>query len=88
MKTISNAFAELLANSGGKFVTVTFITKAGIARVMNCRLGVTKALKGGKSTNNLLQYVIVYDMQAKQYRSVNRDTIVSISVEGQRAVMY
>ena len=88
MKTISNAFAELLSNSGGKFVTVTFITKAGIARVMNCRLGVTKALKGGTCTNNLLQYITVYDMQKKQYRSVNRDTILSISVEGQRAVMY
>lgn len=43
---ISNAFAELLAASGGKFVTVTFVTKDGSARVMNCRLGVTKALKG------------------------------------------
>jgi hypothetical protein len=88
MKTISNAFAELLATSKGKFVTVTFVTKAGNARVMNCRLGVTKALKGGKSTNNTQQYVTVYDMQKKAYRCVNRDTILSISVEGQRAVMY
>jgi hypothetical protein len=55
---------------------------------MNCRLGVTKALKGGKCTNNLLQYITVYDMQKKQYRSVNRDTIVSIAVGGERAVMY
>ena len=88
MKTISNAFATLLDTSAGKFVTVTFITKAGTARAMNCRLGVTKALKGGKSTNNLLQYITVYDMQKKQYRSVNRDTIVSIAVGGDRAVMY
>jgi hypothetical protein len=88
MKTISNAFANLLATSAGKFVTVTFITKAGTARAMNCRLGVTKALKGGKSTNNVQKYIVVYDMQKKAYRCVNRDTIVSISVDGQRAVMY
>jgi len=88
MKTISNAFANLLATSAGKFVTVTFITKAGTARAMNCRLGVTKALKSGDSTNNAQQYITVYDMQKKAYRNVNRDTIVSIAVEGQRAVMY
>lgn len=85
---ISNAFAELLAASGGRFVTVTFVTKDGSTRVMNCRLGVTKALKGGVSTLNAEKYITVYDMQKKAYRAVNRDTILSISVAGQSAVMF
>ena len=85
---ISNAFAELLATSGGKFVTVTFVTKDGSTRVMNCRLGVTKALKRGVSTLNVEKYITVYDMQKKAYRAVNRETILSISVAGQRAVMF
>lgn len=82
---ISNSFATLLATSNGKFVTVTFIKKDGTHRVMNCRLGVTKALKGGTSTLNPQQYITVYDMQAKAYRAINRDTIVAISIGGQHA---
>ena len=88
MKTISNAFATIIEASAGRFVTVSFITKSGKLHVCNCRTGVTKALKGGKCTTNLSKYIVVYDMQAQGYRSINRDTIVSISAERQRAVTY
>jgi hypothetical protein len=88
MKTISNAFASLVEASAGRFVTISFITKAGHLKSMNCRTGVTKALKGGKCTTDLSKYIVVYDMQAQGYRSINRNTIVSISAERQRAVTY
>jgi hypothetical protein len=88
MKTISQAFATLLQQSNGKFVTLSFIKKDGTQRTMNCRMGVTKALKGGVCTVNLDQYVVVYDMAKKAYRSINKDTIVSVSIAGERAGVY
>lgn len=88
MKNISQAFATLLQQSNGKFVTLSFIKQDGTARTMNCRLGVTKALKGGVCTVNLDKYVVVYDMQKQAYRSINKDTIVSISIAGERAGVY
>lgn len=85
MKTISKAFADLLAESNGKFVTLTFKKKDGTLRVMNCRTGVTKHLRGGACTVDTDKYLIVYDMQAKGYRSINKETIVSISITGSKA---
>ena len=86
MKTlISNTFAAIAANTNGKFFTVTFKKKDGTTRIMNCRTGVTKALKGGKSTVDTGKYLIVYDMASKGYRCINKDTITNISVSGEKA---
>jgi len=83
MKTLmSNTFAAIAANTNGKFFTVTFIKKDGSARIMNCRLGVTKHLKGGVSTLNPEQYLTVYDVKAKGYRAVNLATIISVECGG------
>ena len=74
--------ADFIAKSNGKFVSVTFIKKDGTARVLNGRTGVTKHLKGGISTVDTDQYMVVYDTVAQGYRSVNKDTIVSVTCEG------
>lgn len=74
--------ADFIAKSNGKFVSVTFIKKDGTARVLNGRTGVTKHLKGGVSTVNHDQYMVVYDTVAQGYRCVNKDTIVSVTCEG------
>jgi predicted TIM-barrel enzyme len=68
---------DILA-SNGKFVTVTFLKKDGTVRKMNCRMGVTKHLKGGESTLDADQYVTVFDMAKGAYRAINRDTIIEI----------
>ena len=68
---------DILA-SNGKFVTVTFLKKDGTIRKMNCRMGVTKHLKGGESTLDADQYVTVFDMAKGAYRAINRDTIIDI----------
>lgn len=73
--------ADFIAQSKGKFVSVTFIKKDGTARVLNGRTGVTKHLKGGVSTVTD-QYMVVYDTVAQGYRCVNKDTIVSVTCEG------
>ena len=78
----SRALAKKLEQSSG-FVTVTFVKKDGSVRKMNCRMGVSKYLKGGESTLDANQYVTVYDMAKASYRAVNRDTIVDIKgIEG------
>ena len=73
----SRALAKKLEQSSG-FVTVTFIKKDGSVRKMNCRMGVSKYLKGGESTLDANQYVTVYDMTKAAYRAINRDTIIDI----------
>lgn len=69
--------------NNGQIFTVVFEKKDGTMRTMNCRRGVKKHLAGGKSTikhkPNLLS---VYDMQAKGYRCINLETVVSIKTAG------
>lgn len=77
MNTKSRALAERIEKSTG-FVTVTFVKKNGELRTMNCRIGVTKHLKGGVSRLDTDQYVTVYDMKSEGYRAINRDTIVEV----------
>lgn len=73
----SRVLAERLENTTG-FVTVTFVKADGTVRKMNCRMGVTKHLKGGKSTLDASKYITVYDMTKAAYRAINRDTILDI----------
>ena len=80
--TLSRLMADMVANSSGKFVTVTFYKKNGDIRVMNCRLGVTKHLKGGQSTLDKEKFLIVYDMVKKGYRAIDKDFIVSVTMAG------
>jgi hypothetical protein len=60
--------------------TVDFIKKDGTLRTMNCRLGVTRHLKGGElgynaAKKNLLP---VFDMVKGAYRMINVSTIIEI----------
>ena len=74
--------SDFIAESKGKFITVNFIKKDGTTRTLNGRIGVTKHLKGGVSTVNTDKYLVVYDTINTGYRSVNKDTIVSVTCEG------
>jgi hypothetical protein len=73
---------ELIFDTKGKFFTVTFIKKDGSERVMNARLGVKKYLKGGTLKYNPedFNYITVYDMGAKDYRTVNANTIQKLKI--------
>lgn len=74
----SRALAEKLEKANG-FVTVTFLKKDGTIRKMNCRMGVTKYLKGGESKLNANDYVTVFDVKKAAYRAVNRETILEVT---------
>ena len=78
MKTLD----QIIESSDGKFVAVSFIKKDGSLRLLNGRLGVIKHLKGGECTLDRSKYVIIYDVQNKGYRSINRQTIQSVTIDG------
>ena len=75
---MENDLAIKLLNTNGKIVSVTFTKKDGTIRVMNCRLGVTKYLKGGLSTLDPAKYITVYDLKSEGYRAIAKDQILAI----------
>lgn len=80
---MNNTVANLIKSTKGRIFTVTFIKANGELRTMNCRLGVTGHLRGGKSTTAHKSHLVtVYDMQAKGYRCVNLDTVLSVTISG------
>ena len=79
----SRDLANIIAESNGKIVTVTFTKKDGTLRVMTCRLGVTKHLTGGESTLDADQYITAFDMASQGYRAINKDPIVSVKASGE-----
>lgn len=77
---------DLIEQSNGKIISVTFVKADGSERVMVCRLGVTKHLKGGNSTLDANKFITVFDMQKQAYRAINRETIRSLRIEGEEFV--
>jgi len=74
-------------NSNGQFFTVTFQKKNGDIRKMNCRLGVTKHLKGGQSTtDHVTRLMTVYDVKSAGYRSINMETVQEIKFNGNHII--
>lgn len=75
---------SLIENSEGKIFTVTFIKKNGEERVMNCRRGVSSKTNGGGMAYHPDDHglITVFDMQAKDYRMVNLDTVTQLKIRG------
>lgn len=70
------------AGTGGKFFTVTFTKRStGERRTMNCRLGVTRHLRGGTKAYNDADHglLTVFDMQSRGYRSIPVANVISIN---------
>jgi hypothetical protein len=78
---------ELILGSAGRFVTVVFEKKDGSLRTLTGRMGVTKWLKGGKSTLDADQFITIYDVVNKGYRAINRDSIMSVTINHQQHVV-
>lgn len=76
---------HLIDNSNGKIMTVTFVKQDGTIRRLNGRVGVRKHLKQTGESNNTIdrsKYIVMYDLKKNGYRSVNRETIVSVKING------
>lgn len=81
----SKFLASMIEQSNGKMVTVTFVKKNGNVRVLNGRLGVKKYLKGNLNTKSS-DYITIYDVKNKGYRSINRDTILGLRAGGVESI--
>jgi hypothetical protein len=75
MKKDVNVVKEFVSHN--KIFTATFIKKDGSVRVMNCRRGVKKGVKGvGMSYDPYQKNLLpVYDMQKGAFRMINISTI-------------
>lgn len=73
-RTNKGKAVELIKNSKGKFMTVTFTKKNGDERTIN---GNYKRPK----RDNPLGYITMYSMKDKGYRTVNPQTIKSVSLD-------
>lgn len=63
----------------GRFFTVKFVKKDGTIRTMLARTGVKKGLVGGVSgTAHIPKYFTVYDVNVRQYRNINTETMLSL----------
>lgn len=87
MRIISKRDAvQKIVSTKGKVFSARFIKRTnGEVRNINCRLGVTKHLKGGElkykpASKNL---VGVFDMQGGEYRMIDIDGLLEIQVEGE-----
>jgi len=71
---------------GSQVFTVTFVKRStGEKRVMNCRKGVVKHLKGGEQKYDPAKknLVTVFDMQKGQYRTIALESIMKIAMQGE-----
>ncbi len=76
---------EMIQQTRGKFFTVQFVKRTtGEIRKMNCRTGVSKGVTGVGKTYDAKEkgLVTVWDTQAKNFRSINLDGIISITSQG------
>lgn len=78
---------DIVKTTAGRFLTVEFEKANGENRVMNCRTGVTKHLRGGKSTTaHKADLLTVYDVQVGGYRSIPISRIKRITMQGKTTV--
>lgn len=84
MKKVSKKIAiKMMLNSNGKFFSVKFIKRTnGKERLMTCRLGVKKYLKGGELVYNPKKkhLLIVFDTKKMKYRSINLDSLYELHI--------
>jgi hypothetical protein len=77
-----DAFLEVV---GGGFFTVQFMKKDNTTRVMRCRKGVKKHLKGGVSTiKDKKELISVYSLDVESYRCFDKNKVIEIKGAGAR----
>ena len=75
----STTVRDVIKSRGTKFASVTFIKKDGTKRVMNGRIGCHKGVKGVGRKFQKENLVTVFDAQAKEYRMINVDTMLTFN---------
>ena len=78
----SDEMVKMIKSTKGKWFSCTFIKKDGTKRVMNGRTGCHKWVKGVGRKFQKENLVTVFDAQAKEYRMVNVDTMLTFKCGG------
>jgi len=67
----------------GRIFNATFVKANGKIRKLTCRKGVKSRLKGGTSTtSHISKYITVFDMIGDGYKTINKDTLISLQING------
>lgn len=86
-KLTPEAAVRLIKKSMGRFFTIAFTKRStGERRVMTCRLGVHKYLKGGKKAYDpeKLGLMIVWEPKSAEYKSIPTDAITELRFRGRK----
>ena len=75
----SDELVKMIKSTKGKWFGCTFIKKDGSKRVMNGRIGCHKGVKGIGHKFQKDNLVTVFDAQAKEYRMINVDTMLTFN---------
>ena len=75
----SDEMVKMIKSTKGKWFSCTFIKKDGSKRVMNSRIGCHKGIKGVGRKFQKENLVTVFDAQAKSYRMINVDTMLTFN---------
>tara|TARA_R110002012_G_scaffold19185_3_gene69651 strand:+ start:538 stop:819 length:282 start_codon:yes stop_codon:yes gene_type:complete len=91
METITQDKAkQLINNSNGRIFSATYIKKDMSKRIMNARLGKHyKSKTGKKAPYDPDKYNLkkVYDMKAKDFRIINLNTLITLSINKNKYVI-
>lgn len=74
-----NRLDGIIERNRGKIIGIVFTKKDGTIRNMNGIFGVRKFLKGGSFNGDRSKYIVIWDIQKRDYRSVNRFTISRVT---------
>lgn len=87
-RMITHEQAHKLLAESKNIVGVEFIKKDNSIRIMNCRRRVQKYLNGGKNTTAHMPNIInVFDMNKKEYRKINSDNILSLTINKEKYIV-
>jgi hypothetical protein len=85
MRNLNDA-RRLVNETNGQFFNILFVKKDGSLRSLNGRIGVKKHLAGGEWLRGhgakWPQYMPVYDVKVKGYRTLNLETAISMNFRG------
>ena len=83
-----NEIRKHIEESNGSFFSATNVKKNGEVRKYCCRTGVKKYLHGGELSYNPLEkdIVVVYDVNKKNYRAINLNTLTHLRIKGKQII--
>lgn len=84
------ALTDSILSSDGRVFSAMFLKKDGTVRHITARLGVKKGVNGkGLAFDPYSKgYLPVFDMQKKEYRFLNVNTIIETCIDGERKVWF